>query len=114
MVIELMEQRGQGDGQRGFGAHLVRCGTDRGIPRLLCTRGEGTFSTRQGGVLAASARSIRIPSVTGWIEPGGLVRPRRPICSIPCISPSANRHLRQGTRIALANWLDHLDATTLR
>jgi hypothetical protein len=36
------------DGQRGFGAHLVRRGADRGIPRLLCTRCEGTFSARQG------------------------------------------------------------------
>src|SRR5215475_10859197 len=35
-------------GQRGFGAHLVRRGADRGIPRLLCTRCEGTFSARQG------------------------------------------------------------------
>jgi hypothetical protein len=29
-------------GQRGFGTHLVRCGADRGIPRLLCTRCQGT------------------------------------------------------------------------
>src|SRR2546426_12113349 len=35
-------------GQRGFGTHLVRCGTDRGIPRLLCTKCQGTFSARQG------------------------------------------------------------------
>jgi transposase-like protein len=35
-------------GQRGFGIHLVRCGADRGIPRLLCTRCQGTFSVRQG------------------------------------------------------------------
>jgi transposase-like protein len=35
-------------GQRGFGAHLVRRGADRGIPRLLCTRCESTFSVRQG------------------------------------------------------------------
>src|SRR5262245_13616259 len=35
-------------GQRGFGAHLVHRGADRGIPRLLCTRCEGTFSARQG------------------------------------------------------------------
>ncbi len=35
-------------GQRGFGAHLVRRGADRGIPRLLCTQCEGTFSARQG------------------------------------------------------------------
>jgi hypothetical protein len=35
-------------GQRGFGAHLVCRGADRGIPRLLCTRCEGTFSARQG------------------------------------------------------------------
>src|SRR5262245_54571781 len=34
--------------QRGFGAHLVHRGADRGIPRLLCTRCEGTFSARQG------------------------------------------------------------------
>jgi len=35
-------------GQRGFDAHLVRCGTDRGIPRLLCTMCKATFSVRQG------------------------------------------------------------------
>jgi transposase-like protein len=35
-------------GQRGFGAHLVHCGADRGIPRLLCTMCQGTFSVRQG------------------------------------------------------------------
>ena len=35
-------------GQRGFGTHLVRCGADRGIPRLLCTMCQGTFSVRQG------------------------------------------------------------------
>ena len=35
-------------GQRGFGTHLVLCGADRGIPRLLCTRCQGTFSVRQG------------------------------------------------------------------
>src|SRR5713101_6412753 len=36
------------DGKRGFDAHLVRCGADRGIPRLLCTMCQGTFSVRQG------------------------------------------------------------------
>ncbi len=35
-------------GKRGFGVHLVRRGADHGIPRLLCTRCEGTFSARQG------------------------------------------------------------------
>ena len=35
-------------GQRGLGTHLVHCGADRGIPRLLCTRCQGTFSVRQG------------------------------------------------------------------
>jgi hypothetical protein len=35
-------------GKRGFGAHRVRRGADRGMPRLLCTRWEGTFSARQG------------------------------------------------------------------
>src|SRR5215468_2420890 len=35
-------------GQRGFGAHLVQRGADRGIPRLLWTRCEGTFAARQG------------------------------------------------------------------
>ena len=44
-------------GQRGFGTHLVRCGADRGIPRLLCTMCKSTFSVRQGtayfGVRAA-------------------------------------------------------------
>ena len=34
-------------GKRG-GAHLVRRGADRGIPRLLCTKCKGTFSARQG------------------------------------------------------------------
>ena len=34
-------------GRRG-GAHLVRRGLDRGIPRLLCTKCQGTFSARQG------------------------------------------------------------------
>jgi len=78
-------------GQRGFGTHLVRCGADRGIPRLLCTMCQGTFSVRQGtayfgvraedrmtpsrcgpwhkailcGVPAGSSMSIRIPSVIG-------------------------------------------------
>jgi hypothetical protein len=36
------------DGKRGFDTPLVRCGADRGIPRLLCTLGQGTFSVRQG------------------------------------------------------------------
>ena len=31
-------------GKHGFDAHLVRRGTDRGIPRLLCTMCKGTFS----------------------------------------------------------------------
>jgi len=35
-------------GKRGFNAHLIRCGADRGIPRLLCTKCQGTFSVRQG------------------------------------------------------------------
>ena len=35
-------------GKHGFGAHLVRRGADHGIPRLLCTPCEGTFSARQG------------------------------------------------------------------
>jgi hypothetical protein len=35
-------------GHRGFGAPLVCRGADRGIPRLLCTRCEGTCSARQG------------------------------------------------------------------
>jgi transposase-like protein/IS1 family transposase len=35
-------------GKRGFDAHLIRRGADRGIPRLLCTMCEGTFSARQG------------------------------------------------------------------
>src|SRR5215211_1329695 len=34
-------------GRRG-GAHLVRRGVDRGIPRLLCTKCKGTLSARQG------------------------------------------------------------------
>jgi IS1 family transposase/transposase-like protein len=34
-------------GRRG-GAHLVRRGADRGVPRLLCTKCKGTFSARQG------------------------------------------------------------------
>ena len=35
-------------GKRGFGAHLVRRGADHGIPRLLCTLCESTFSARRG------------------------------------------------------------------
>jgi transposase-like protein len=35
-------------GQRGFGTHLVRCGAERGIPRLLCPKCQGTFSVRHG------------------------------------------------------------------
>jgi len=35
-------------GRRGFGTHLVHCGADRGIPRLLYTMCQGTFSVRQG------------------------------------------------------------------
>ena len=102
-------------GRRG-GAHLVRRGADCGIPRLLCTKCKGTFSARQGtayfGVHAeeshstiamralaeghslrgtgASSRSIRIPSVTGSIAPGGIVGLSPPICSTPCILPRAN------------------------
>src|SRR2546429_8622172 len=85
-------------GQRGFGAHLVHRGADRGIPRLLCTICQGTFSVRQGtayfgvraeepnyttcgpwqkgilcGVPAGSSMWIRIPSVIGWTEPDGIV-----------------------------------------
>src|SRR5437870_12635650 len=85
-------------GKRGFGTHLVCRGADRGIPRLLCTMCQGTFSARQGtaycgvraeeanyliacgpwqkvilcGVLGVSSMSIRILSVTGGIEPGGI------------------------------------------
>ena len=44
-------------GQRGFGAHLVRRGADRGVPRLLCTRCEGTFSARQGTAYFGGNRS---------------------------------------------------------
>jgi IS1 family transposase len=36
------------DGKRGFNAPLVRCGADRGIPRLLCSKCQGTCSVRQG------------------------------------------------------------------
>lgn len=35
-------------GKRGFGTHLVHRGAARGIPRLLCTRCDGTFSAPQG------------------------------------------------------------------
>ena len=35
-------------GQRGCGAPLVRRGAGRGLPRLLCTMCQGTFSARQG------------------------------------------------------------------
>src|SRR5215510_4576138 len=102
-------------GRRG-GPHLVRRGVDRSIPRPLCTKCKGTFSARQGtayfgvhaeesnyaiamralaeghshGAPAASSRSIRIPSVIGSIEPGGIVGPSRPICSTACLSPSVN------------------------
>ena len=85
-------------GQRGFGTHLVHCGADRGIPRLLCTSVGHVFSapgqhtsvcvrrnritpSRCGPwqkvilceVLAGSSMSIRIPSVIGWTEPDGIV-----------------------------------------
>jgi hypothetical protein len=67
-------------GKRGFNAHLGHCGADRGIPRLLCTRCQGTFSVRQGtayfGVRAeephftmtmrALARAPRGPSASCW------------------------------------------------
>ena len=43
--------QGTPDGQRGFGTHLVRCGAERGIPRLLCTKGQSMFSVRQGVVV---------------------------------------------------------------
>ena len=43
-------------GQRGFGTHLVHCGADRGIPRLLCTMCQGTFSVRQGTAYFRCAR----------------------------------------------------------
>ena len=88
-------------GKRGFGAHLVRRGADHGIPRLLCTRCEAPFRLARVrrtsgyvqrsrmtpsrcrrwqkvilyGARAASSRSIRIRSVTGWIELGGIVGP---------------------------------------
>jgi hypothetical protein len=40
--------QGTHDGPRGCGAPLVHGGADRGIPRLLCTMCQGTFSVRQG------------------------------------------------------------------
>src|SRR5256885_17073149 len=40
--------RGSPGLQAGEDVHLVRCGADRGIPRLLCTMCQGTFSVRQG------------------------------------------------------------------
>jgi serine/threonine-protein kinase len=42
------------------------------------------------GALAVLSRSIRIPSVTGSIEPVGIVGPSPPTCSTTCILPSAN------------------------
>src|ERR1041384_770480 len=44
-------------GKRGFNAHLVRCGADRGIPRLLCTKCQGTFSVRQGTAYLGSIQN---------------------------------------------------------
>src|SRR5262245_7160413 len=35
-------------GHHGFGVHLIRRGADRGMPRLLCPRGESPLSARQG------------------------------------------------------------------
>ncbi len=35
-------------GRYGWGAHLVRCGFDRGIQRLMCTHCNETFSARHG------------------------------------------------------------------
>ncbi len=67
-------------GQRGFGTHLVRCGADRGIPRLLCTRCQGTFSVRQGtayfGVRAEEPNYSRIvevdkDTICDWVDRAG-------------------------------------------
>jgi hypothetical protein len=93
--------------QTGFDAHLVRCGVDRGIPRLLCTmcqgyvfgplghdvlrcaRGGAKLQHRDAGVgrreFSAGYGGIvdKIPSVTGWIVLGGIVGLSLPICSTP-------------------------------
>ena len=42
-------------GKRGFNAHLIRCGADRGIPQLLCTMCQGRASA---GPSAASLAAI--------------------------------------------------------
>ena len=51
-------------GKRGFGAHLVCRGANRGIPRLLCTMCKGTFSAREGtayhGVRAEEANYLKL------------------------------------------------------
>lgn len=86
------------DGQRGVDAHLLRCGAERGIPRLRCPRCQATVAVRQGtascGGRAAEPHdpmalralaeghalrgpgrlvmSIRIPSVPGGIAPDGM------------------------------------------
>ena len=82
-------------GQRGFGTHLVHCGADRGIPRLLCTSVRARFRCARHSilrcawrnritpsrcgpwqkvilceVLAGSSMSIRIPSVIGLDRAG--------------------------------------------
>ena len=84
------------DGKRGFNAHLGRCGADRGMPRLLCPKCQGTFAVRQGtaycGVHAeephdtmamralAAGNSLRGPgrivagdkdTVCGWLDRAG-------------------------------------------
>jgi hypothetical protein len=52
-------------GQRGVEAHLVRRGADHGIPRLLCTMGEGTFAGRQGPAYFGVRAEGRVPSACG-------------------------------------------------
>ena len=76
-------------GKRGFDAHLVRCGADRGIPRLLCTMCQGTayFGVRaeepnytiamralaEGNSLRGTGRIVEVDkdTVCDWLDRAG-------------------------------------------
>ena len=62
-------------GQHGFGGHRSRRGADRGIPRLLCTRGEGTCSARQGtAYFGGRAEEPHYPSAMRALAEGHALR----------------------------------------
>ncbi len=99
------------DGKRGFDAHLVRCGADRGIPQRLCTLWQGTFAVRhgrasfdvraeksnytvvmrafaEGNSLRGTGQIVEAGTNTAcdwWTEPASIVVPCPPVCSTPCI-----------------------------